>query len=373
MSQQYPLFEVQGDPRELGRQHGEQAAARIQGYLEFLAESLQLTREQLRQRALRFQHLFERLCPDLLTEAAGLAEGAGLTLADALAAQLRGELAQVCDGACTTFAIDPSGTATNTTFVGQTSDNPPELEQFGYVLRLRPTNKPAVLMWTFGGMLGYHGINEHGVSQFANALGGGPEWKFALSHYPLKRLILEQRSLGAVLRLMRAFPVCSNGNYMLADGSGAILDVELTSDGPFVPAGQERFLVHSNHYLCPEHACEANWKLSLPDSFPRLDRMRSLIDEKFGSIRLTDVQQMLADHDGHPVSICRHSHDGPSGPMLGSSGKTVAALIAEPEQRRLHIALGNPCESQFVTYSVLARPASQSSIIIPASNRHPSG
>ena len=64
------------------------------------------------------------------------------------------------------------------------------------------------------------------------------------------------------------------------------------------------------------------------------------------------MQQFLADHDGHPVSICRHSHDGPSEPMLASSGKTVAALIAGPEQRRLHIARSNPCENPFVTYSL---------------------
>ena len=352
MTHQYPFFEAHGDSRELGRQHGEQAAEQIRGYLEFLSQSLRLTREQLRQRALRFQSLFEKFCPELLEEASGLAEGAKLTLADALVAQMRGELAQVADGACTTFAIGARGTATQTTFVGQTSDNPPELESFGYVLKLRPSNKPAMLMWTFGGMLGYHGINEHGVSHFANALGGGPGWKFALSHYPLKRLILEQHSLRGVLQLMREFPVCSNGNYMLADGSGAILDVELTSDGPFVPELQDRFLVHSNHYLCSEHACDANFKLSLADSFPRLDRMRTLIDQKFGSIELADVQRFLADHDGHPVSICRHSHTGSEGPMLGPSGKTVAALIAEPEQRRLHVTLGNPCENPFVTYSL---------------------
>lgn len=352
MIQQYPYFEAHGTPTEIGHQHGEQAASRIQGYLDFLAESLRLTREQLGERAMRFFPLFDKHCRELLPELAALAVAAKVTPAEALALQLRGELAQVSDGACTTFAIGPRGTATGDTFVGQTSDNPPELECFGYVLKLRPTGKPALLMWTFGGMLGYHGINEHGVSHFANSLGGGPAWKFALSHYPLKRLILEQRSLRDVLRLMREFPVCSNGNYMLADGSGAILDVELTSDGPFVPELPERFLVHSNHYLCSEHACDANFQLSLPDSFPRLDRMRKLIDEKFGSIELADVQSFLADHDGHPVSICRHSHAGPSGPMLGPSGKTVAALIAEPEQRRLHVAIGNPCQNPFVTYSL---------------------
>ena len=353
MPEQYPSIEASGSPIELGRQHGEQAAAKIDGYLDFLAHSLRLTREQLRRRALRFLPLFEKFCPDLVDEMTGLAEGAKLDFADALVAQMRGELAQVADGACTTFAIQPRGTVTRTTFVGQTSDNPPELEQFGYVLKLRPTGKPQVLMWTFGGMLGYHGINEHGVSHFANALGGGPKWKFALSHYPLKRLILEQRSVADVLALMQSFPVCSNGNYMLADGAGAVLDVELTSDGPFViedyGAG---FLVHSNHYLCLEHACEANFDQSLSDSFPRLDRMKSLIGEKFGAIALADVQRFLSDHHGHPVSICRHPHERPSEAMLCNAGKTVAALIAEPQERRLHVARGNPCENPFATFSL---------------------
>lgn len=352
MQKHYPLFEVAGDPFEVGFQHGEQAASHIRGYLQYLSTSLKLGRDELRQRAMRFRELFQQMCPDLLVEVAGLAEGARLELADALVAQMRGELAQVSDGACTTFAIDPVGAGDGTTLIGQTSDNPPELESFGYILKIRPRQKPALLMWTFGGMLGYHGINEHGVCHFANALGGGPQWKFALSHYPLKRLILEQRSLGDVLELMRRFPVCSNGNYMLADGAGAILDVELTSDGPLVIPPQNHSLVHSNHFLCSPHACESNWNFSPPDSFPRLERLRVLIEAQYGAIRLDDVKRFLSDHDGFPVSICRHSHDGPEAPMLNPAGKTVAALIAEPQLRRLHVAFGNPCSNPFMTYSL---------------------
>jgi hypothetical protein len=38
--------------------------------------------------------------------------------------------------------------------------------------------------------------------------------------------------------------------------------------------------------------------------------------------------------------------------MLDQRGKTVAALIAEPQQRRLHVALGNPCQNPFVCHSL---------------------
>lgn len=354
----YPLFEARGAPVELGRQHGEQAAAQVRGFLDFLAHGLRLSREQLQERALQFRPLFARHCPHLLDEVAGLAAGAGITEAEALAVQLRGELGPLSglstnDGGCTTFVIGPRGTTTGEPLIGQTSDNPAELMDYGYVLRVVPEGRPRFVMWTFGGMLGYHGVNEHGVSHFANALGGGPEWKFALSHYPIKRMIFERRTVAEVLALMRDVPVCSNGNYVLCDNQGAIADVELTSDGPHLleddGAGS---LAHSNHYLCDAHSCDANFAKSLPDSFSRLDRMRSLIASRFGRIDVATMREFLSDHASYPVGICRHPHCGPDEPMLPASGRTVAALIAEPAHGRLHVTRGNPCENAFTTYSL---------------------
>ncbi len=63
---------------------------------------------------------------------------------------------------------------------------------------------------------------------------------------------------------------------------------------------------------------------------------------------------ILADHEGHPTGICRHPHDGPDDPMLPASGRTVAALIAEPAHGRLHVATGNACENEFATYDCAA-------------------
>lgn len=349
----YPLIECAGSARELGRQHGEQAGLRIRAFLGFLCETLQLDDRDVERRARRFRPLFEKHCSHLIPEIEGLAEGAGISFELALAAQLRGELGQLSEGACTTFVIGPRGTADGHTLIGQTSDMPAEMRSFGYVLHLKPSDRPELIMWTFGGQLGYHGLNEFGVAHFANALGGGPKWKFAPSHYPLKRLLLEQNSLAGVRRSMSDFPVCSNGNYVVSDGSGGILDVELTSDGPhFLEDDGSGFIAHSNHFLCSAHACEDNFNVSLPDSFPRLKRMRELLAAEFGSLTVETLQRILSDHDGYPVSICRHPHGGPSDPILPNTGHTVAAIIAEPQSGRFHIASGNPCETPFIEFQL---------------------
>src|SRR5262249_55821190 len=149
--------------------------------------------------ALRFLPLFERHCPHIVEEIRGLAEGAGLPLAEALAVQIRGELGA---GGCTTFVISRRGTVSGQVLVGQNSDVEPELEEYAYVLLVRPPDKPAALMWTFGGMIGYHGLNGAGVAHFANSLAGGPAWKMGLPHYPVKRLMLEQQTLDDVLKLL---------------------------------------------------------------------------------------------------------------------------------------------------------------------------
>jgi len=355
-SKSFPLFEARGTPRELGRQHGAQAAAQVRGFLDFIAAMLKLSRSELRSRALRFLPLFETHCPHLVEEIRGLAEGAAVDFADALALQMRAELGQLPGEACTTFVIAARGTAGGGILIGQNSDMDPEYEQYGYMLRLVPSPREgeggepsaAILMWTFGGQLGYHGLNAHGVAHFANALGGGPPWKFGLSHYPIKRMMLEQRTIGEVRLVLHHVPVCSNGNYVVCDGQGRIGDIELTPSG-FAFVENERFLVHTNHFLCGKHACAANHNVSVPDSFPRLERARQLVGEMFGHITVDDMKHVLADHAGFPTSICRHPHDGPDHPSVSARGYTAASLIAEPARGLIHVCRGNPCTGTFAT------------------------
>ena len=66
MPSQYRLVRAEGTHRELGRQHGEQAAEQIRAHVD-----PGRSREQLRAQASQYKPLFEKFCPHLLDEITG--------------------------------------------------------------------------------------------------------------------------------------------------------------------------------------------------------------------------------------------------------------------------------------------------------------
>jgi hypothetical protein len=247
-----------------------------------------------------------------------------VALAEALAVQVRGELAQLPFEGCTTFVISADGTASGQILIGQNSDVEPELEAFAYVLRLQPEGKPTALLWTFGGMIGYHGLNAVGVAHFANSLGGGPAWQVGLPHYPIKRLMLEQRTVDEVLALLRRVPVCSSANYVCCDGAGRIADVELTPAGFALLEDQGAgFLAHSNHFVCGPYAGPDTDAASVPDSFPRLARLRELLAGRYG--RVTVKTSCSPRREAAPT------RPGPARPRAGT--RLGPEVLSDPQQR----------------------------------------
>ena len=340
---EYPLYRARGTHRELGRQHGEQAARQIRAQIEMIRARPKLSDEQFRRRVAQFQPMFERYCPHLLEEMRGLAEGAGVTLEEAMACSIRGELGSSRAEGCTAYAIGRSGAAGREVIAGQNADMGSQMIPLAYVLHLQPQNKPQVLIWTFGGMLGYHGMNSAGVAHFSNALSGGPRSQFGMPEYVYERLMLECSGVEQAIDVLRKMPLASNENFMICDRQGNIADAEATTAGPEILRDQGAgYLAHTNHFLCQRYATAENLKASLADSVPRQERMNGLIKSRYGSITVDDIKHFLSDHSGYPTSICRH----------GSGMRTVASMISEPAAGRMHVALGNPCEHRYVTYSM---------------------
>jgi isopenicillin-N N-acyltransferase-like protein len=271
----------------------------------------------------------------------GLAHGAGISTDQAILCQVRAEASQTWGEGCTCFALTGEATADHRPLAGQNQDLEPEYEEVSIVLKVRPNDgRPRAVMFTFAGQLGYAGMNEYGVCQFTNSLYDF-KWRPGLPYYPLRRVMLEQKTVGDCIKLLNRFKMCSAVNLVMADGSGGIADVEVRPEGIALFEDRPDRRLHTNHYLTKTFA--AHETLSLPDSAPRLTRVRELVEANWGRITAGTMKRILADHNGSPAAICRHGERN----MISVSG-----YIAEPSKGLFHIRRGPGCEQNRTAYRV---------------------
>ena len=342
MEHAFPLIEVAGGAYEMGRQHGEKAGALVKKYLVWIERITGEPRDRLCRNAMSFLPAMERLSPKLVEEIRGLADGAGISFPEAVLCQARAEASHSWDGGCTAFALRGEATAGGMVLAGQNQDLEPEYADVAILLRVRPNDgRPRALMFTFAGQLGYAGMNEYGVSHFANALYGF-KWRSGLPHYPLKRLILEQNSVQEAIGLLEKHRTCSAANLVLADGRGGIGDVEVRPECTVIYDDDhaDRRL-HTNHYLTSRFVRFEDNHLS--DSRPRLERIRALVSQAWGKIDVDTMKEFLADHQGDPGGICRHGERGMH---------SISGYIAEPAKSILHVRRGHGCLGTWTAYRV---------------------
>ena len=342
-----PLIEVAGAHRDMGRQFGEQLRGEIREYSEtWLAKASArsgLSRDRLLSQIDGIVEAIETYAPHLADEVRGVSEGASISEREAFSIQVRMELlfAGPPEPSCTTFAVTGNRTVNGQTIVGQNVDLDAEVERFGVILKMKPDDAPAVMMYTSPGLVSYVGMNDAGLAVHGNLL-VSPGWRAAFPRYFLTRIMLEQSTvadaLEAGLRPRRA----SSRNLIVGDASGDIANVEFTVDEASVQRSDEE-LVHTNHYVAAE-LCDADSWRNQSNSKHRLSRIQALMASHPDPLNVDDLQGFFRDHDGHPGSICAHVQ--PEG-----TSKTVASLISEPAEGRMHASFGSPCENEYVTYA----------------------
>mgnify|MGYP000849903180 FL=1 len=342
VAQTFPLVTVRGGARRMGQQHGEAAADLIQGYLVLIERLTGKPRDALCANAMTFWPRMEALGTSFTEEVRGLAEGAGISLEEAVLCQVRAEAGHAGGEGCTAFALRGEATADGGILVGQNHDVTPEHADVSILLRLLPDDgRPRALIYTFAGQIGYFGMNQHGVTNYANSVYDF-QWQPGLAHYPLKRLMLEQTTAEDALALYDQHAVCSAANIVTSDAGGAIADLEIRPEGVARYVGDHPdAIIHTNHYL--SHAFRPLETGSLPDSFSRHRRMTELVREAWGTITVETMQAFLADHEGDPAGICRHGARG----MHSTSGH-----IAEPQRGVMHVRRGHGCLGSWETYTV---------------------
>ena len=282
----------------------------------------------------------QAIAPHWIDELEGLAQGAGIRSDEALALQLRPGTGGLPEG-CTSFAAVGDATTTRHTIAGQNRDlGEPYLHRM-FIAVLRPTQGPAILMHCVPGEIGGVGLNSHGVALFANSLWGrsGRTW---MAPPILRRAALETATAEAAVQRIQDMEGPAVGNFLIADTHHA-RNLEILAEGVHVTEIDHGVYAHANNCTARALLPHEAQRRPLPHSEGRRHSLQVALQRHAGSIDTNVCRTLLSDETGRPEPVCRR-------PRSGDPFSTIAALIAEPHTRTLHLSYGPPTHNHFTTY-----------------------
>ena len=282
----------------------------------------------------------QAIAPHWIDELQGLAQGAGIRSDEALALQLRPGTGGLPEG-CTSFAALGSATTNGHTICGQNRDlGEPYLHRM-FLAVLRPTHGPAILMHSVPGEIGGVGLNSRGVAIFANSLWGrsGRTW---MAPPILRRAALESDSAEAAVQRIQAMHGPAVGNFLIADARHA-RNLEILAEGVHVTQIDHGVYAHANNCVARKLLPHEAQRRPLPHSEGRRHSLQTALEHHAGAIDTSVCRHLLSDESGRPEPVCRPFRSG-------DPFATIAALIAVPQTRTLHLSYGPPTNNHFTAY-----------------------
>ena len=350
---------VEGTSYQRGRQYGRQAAARVrlsvQAYQQAFAYYAGWDWPTVRREALRFEAPIGEFRPAYLDELRGIADGAGLDLADVLAINVRTEVMYAAKARqaprarpplpaeCSAFAVVPGPGQKAPAIIGQNWDWLLHSARTLVVLEVRQDDGPDFVTVVEAGLLAKTGMNAAGLGLVTNALVTDADiGEPGLPYHVLLRAVLDCATVTDALEALQAGPRSSSANYLVAHASGSALDIE-AAPGDFTrlyPLSPENgVLLHTNHFLAPRIAPADLALWAMPSSVIRLHRLRAA-----QARTQDDFRVLLTDHADRPHSICAHP-DPVSHPCEQTA--TIVSVLMDLTSRHICLAAGNPCQAPY--------------------------
>jgi isopenicillin-N N-acyltransferase-like protein len=350
-----PLINVEGTPGECGVAYGAAArslvAANTMNYLERFAAT-GLDRSAVRRAGSLFRAASRQHAPRVAEMLDGVAEGSGVPVEEIYALNARTELLYGSGSSsgsmeCTSIGVLDTRTASGHTTLAQNWDWHPAQRPFTLLLATRDELGSTVLTLTEAGMLAKTGFNDAGLGVCVNMLtcdrdgrpGGVP-------YHVLLRAVLEQRVLGSALRVACSTPRSASINLLLGQAfaarvPGEIIDLEVAPGDVGVLNPVDGVITHANHFEALPAVHDTLRDIGSA-SFFRSARARRLLGAGSATVSEKELRLVLADHGGHPQSICRHDADAPS---EDDRSESLYAVVLDLDERRMSIAAGPPCQA----------------------------
>ena len=400
----YQHVVVTGTQFERGRMHGMQTADKIRTNIQRYRESASLPPSDICSRYIQDIYLpaIEMYFQEGLEEMRGIAEGAGVQLADIILLNARYDLSRVRTGSdaqtfvgeCTSMAyIHESlteGENRSSVYVAQNWDMSSWLHDLDTIIVLEIRNSegddigtPAtIITLTEAGQLARSGMTSAGVALCANSLWSNedaitqPVSSTQTTFLPFtlaRRMFLECGNIAAGLKILCSFPRNVSGNVIVASSSGIAVDLEISPSSHFTlypktmpvrSMSYSSLLTHANHYVSPVMQSSSDIHDTYPggSSLFRDVRLKSILEKEAfvskskshgGEIGIPAIRRAFADHAGYPRSLCEHADKGDQkyGKTTGDT-MTVASVIYDLKNLQMHVCKGNPCGGSWKVYNI---------------------
>ena len=354
------VIHVQGSHYEMGLQHANQVRhllPAIQRAIDLRFE--QIARDQPDQafrelvaRASQVLDVSDRATLDMIR---GLADGLGFPYEMLLEYNLVTFLRDVLvirklsghssPEGCSTWAATGAATADGQPILAKNRDFYAEHLPLQIIVRAEPDLGHRHTYVTSAGSPGVFvaGINDTGlalVDTHVSSLDIGA----GLPTYALSMHILEShKTVRSAIEYLESMPRLGRNNLVLVDASGEMVVAELGHRRLAVRDAVDDMLVNTNHFAC------AKLQASFIDTNPpglrgnsqqRFELLSHELARAHETIDIDFARRLMATHAGPVASICRH-------PSPDEETSTIATMLFQPAQRRLHFCHGSSCTGEY--------------------------
>ena len=351
-----PLIRIGGTPSEMGLELGRQRSssikrmvANVRQFLDSAFDQVQLTWGDALLQARKYEPFSQEHTPRYLEELRAVAQGADVGIDEIMV--LNCLEAITVDAlhllGCTTFMVNEDHSRDGHVLVGHNEDWIPEDEDEVFLVHARPEGEPAFLAMTYGALLPNIGFNSEGIAQCCDSVYPS-DVRVGVPRIFVSRAVLASRTISDAIYAALTPHRAAGYNHFLVHSSGEAYNVEVSARHHAIAYAGTGNLVHTNHYLSRHMARLESSSDLLIGSRVRYFRAQRLLRQK-AHHDLRSLEHILHDHVNYPNSICSHEaiDDNPL-----DRQKTICSMVMDLTDRQMHIAWGNPCQSEYHTYTL---------------------
>jgi isopenicillin-N N-acyltransferase like protein len=352
------VLDLDGDAYQMGRQHGEQISdlhPQLQASMRARLADLGLSCDRVADYKEEIVQIWKRYASNTLAMLSGIAEALQMEWEEyftyIVAYYLKTRIENRGQGeGCTTWAASADFTQINETLLAKNREENPDLQPLQCLARVRPTHGHAYLCLTSAGNPGVSssGVNAAGLAvadTYVVSLDTGP----GVPRYSFLATLLENcSSVEESIHYLFSIPHVGDGTVILADAKGEMAVFEIAHSVQVVRRSEQGFIVSTNHFS--EKETRSSWVDEEPtylqgNSIERRKQVETSLSRGRGLVGIEWSKALMAQHGSDLSAICRH-------PETDRKSHTLSSAIYLPEQGKLYLANGLPCQTPFEEYEL---------------------